>query len=76
MFNHNKNEANYKHFHFYFNSLYFDVAMRAIPIIRMMVWLGWKVPKNVQAAEPRANTKPAQNCIGFGFFIQRLLLIG
>jgi hypothetical protein len=45
--------------HFYFNSLYFDVAMSAIPIIRTTVWLGWKVPQNVQAAEPRAKIKPA-----------------
>ena len=32
--------------------------MSAIPIIRRTVWLGWKVPKKVQAAEPRAATKP------------------
>jgi len=44
---------------FYFNSLYFDVAMSPIPIIRTAVWLGWKVPKNVQAADPRATIKPA-----------------
>jgi hypothetical protein len=42
----------------YLNSLYFEVAMSPIPIIRMIVWLGLKVPKKVQAAEPRAKTKP------------------
>ena len=43
---------------FYFNSLYFDVAISAIPRIRTIVWLGWKDPKKVQAAEPKAKTKP------------------
>ncbi len=43
----------------YFNSLYFEVAISTIPIIKTTVWLEWKDPKKVQAAEPRANTKPA-----------------
>ena len=57
----------------YFNSLYFDVAISAIPIISTIVWLGWKDPKKVQAAEPRAKTKPIKNCVGFGFSIFFLL---
>jgi hypothetical protein len=32
--------------------------MSDIPIIRTIVWLGWKDPKKVHAAEPRAKTKP------------------
>lgn len=42
----------------YFNSLYFEVAIKPIPIIRTTVWLGWNVPKKVQAAEPKANNRP------------------
>jgi hypothetical protein len=57
----------------YFNSLYFEVAISAIPIIKTIVWLVWKDPKKVQAAEPRAKTKPIKNCVGFGFSISFFL---